>query len=135
LSPRARLARANVEKAGLTNRIELREQGFEALPDEKAFDLAWVPLPFIPERFIAPGVERVARALKPGGWVVLVFINPGQVDAVSAAQWGLTQAIFGGPQVTVAQIERLAQDQGLVDEKTLPPPPGVPVGITVGRKP
>ena len=35
---------------GLGDRVELRHQGVEQLDDEAMFDLAWMPLPFIPLR-------------------------------------------------------------------------------------
>src|SRR4029453_18820673 len=41
-------ARANVAAAGLADRIELRQQGVEALQDSEAFDLAYVAQVFIP---------------------------------------------------------------------------------------
>ena len=67
--PSLRLARENVEKAGLLDRIELREQGAEALEDDEAFDLAWMPTVFMPERVIPEATERTHRALRPAaGW-------------------------------------------------------------------
>ena len=47
--PRAtELAATTVASHGLGERVELRCQGVEELQDEEAFDLAWLPLPFIP---------------------------------------------------------------------------------------
>src|SRR5512145_2687553 len=46
--PSIELARENVRAAALENRIELRQQSVEELPDEDVFDLAWIPTAFVP---------------------------------------------------------------------------------------
>ena len=65
------LATRTVAAHGLGDRVELRHQGVEQLDDEKVFDLAWLPLPFIPLAVVVEGLARVRRALKPGGWLLL----------------------------------------------------------------
>jgi methylase of polypeptide subunit release factors len=42
------LATRTVAAHGLADRAELRPQGVEELEDDATFDLAWVPMPFIP---------------------------------------------------------------------------------------
>jgi hypothetical protein len=66
-APALVLAHENVCAAGLTERIELRQQAGEDIPDEEAFDLAWVPSAFLPDGSIAAIVDRVYRALRPAG--------------------------------------------------------------------
>ena len=132
--PSLRLARENVEKAGLLDRIELREQGAEALEDDGAFDLAWMPIVFMPERVIPEATERTHRALRPGGWVVFSFINLSISDERAAAFWRLRTTMFGGPLWLPSQVEKLARDYGFVDVRTLPSPPGAPVALVVGRR-
>ena len=82
--PSLAIARQNVRSAGFTTRIELREQAGEYLTDADAFDLGWVPTAFIAERSIPKIVERVGRALRPGGWLLLAIVNPG-TDSLAAA--------------------------------------------------
>src|SRR5262249_29772751 len=55
--PSLALARKNVTEAGLGDRIELREQRGEEVPDERAFDLAWIPAPFVPRHALGGLVE------------------------------------------------------------------------------
>lgn len=45
--PALALARQNVATAGLSERIDLRQQAVEDLTDQAAFDLVWVSQPFV----------------------------------------------------------------------------------------
>ena len=132
--PSLALARENVEKANLGERIELREQGAETLVDDQVFDLAWMPIPFIPERVIPASAERTLRALRSGGWVILPFANLEGMDAASTAFWRLRLATWGGPQWATSDVEKVLRDAGFVEVRTLPRPPGGPVSLTVGRR-
>ncbi len=132
--PSLALARARVEKAGLGKRIELREQGAENLEDDKAFDLAWIPVPFIPERVLPAAAERTHRSLRPGGWVIMAYANPEGLDAASVACWRLRLSTWGGPQWSPGEAEKLLRDKGYAEVRTLPKPPGAPVGFAVGRR-
>src|SRR5262249_39606649 len=58
------LARENVERAGLGDRIELRRAGVEDLGDEESFELAWLPSVFIAEALLPAAVARVRAALR-----------------------------------------------------------------------
>jgi predicted O-methyltransferase YrrM len=133
--PALALARENVKKAGLTDRIELREQGGENLADDKAFDLAWIPMAFMPERIVPAAVERTLHALRPGGWVVFnCWADFAGTDPKHAALWQLRGTIFGGPPWNSVEGEKLLRDKGYVDVRTLPSPPNVPIGVVVGRR-
>jgi SAM-dependent methyltransferase len=132
--PSLRLARDNVDRAGLGDRIELREQAAEALEDDRAFDLAWMPLPFMPERVVAAATERTHRALRPGGWVVFALPNLGRLDPTSDAFWRLRVTMWGGPIWTADQVEALLAERSFVEVRTLPVPPGVPVALVAGRR-
>lgn len=80
--PALSLARKNVAASGFEQRIELRAQSVEQLEDEGAFTLAWIPSPFLPPEIITAALERVRRALVPGGWVVFAVMMP------PACLWG-----------------------------------------------
>src|SRR5436309_875829 len=82
----------------LLDRIELRAQGVEQLADQRAFDLAWLPTMFVPDRAVAPGCARLLTALKPGGWVLVNALKPG-IDAQTAALWRLRTTMFGNANV------------------------------------
>ncbi len=77
------LARRNVAAAGLTDRIELRHQLVEDLADLNAYDLVFLPGPFLPPRVLESAVGRVREALRPGGWAVLALYR-GAEDLASA---------------------------------------------------
>jgi len=132
--PALALARENVAKAGLSERIELREQGVEHLEDDSAFDLAWMPTVFIPERVIPAGIERTLRALRRDGWLMMVYINLEGADPISAAFWRLRLTTFGGPNLDSGRVEQLLRERGFADVRSFPRPPGVPIGLTVGRR-
>jgi len=70
--PRAlELARRQVDEAGLADRIELRQQDVAGLEDDRAYALAWLPAPFVPRPALEAGLPRLARALVPGGWLMM----------------------------------------------------------------
>jgi len=132
--PALRLAHQNVEKANQGARVELREQGVETLEDEASFDLAWLPIPFIPERAIVPGSKRVLRALRPGGWTVVALGNDAAMEPTMATVFRLRVALCGGPVWSPGDVERVMREAGFVDVRTLPSPPGTPVAIVVARR-
>jgi SAM-dependent methyltransferase len=131
-APALALARKNVGDAGLTQRIELREQPGEDLPDERAFDLGWIPAPFIPPTVLDRVAQRVHRALRPGGWVLLAVAKPG--EGLRGAALDFRVALWGGRPMTQAEAERVLVDAGLTQVKTLPGPPRDFKMIVAGRR-
>lgn len=121
-APSLALARGNVAAAGLEERIELREQAAEALPDEETFDLAWIPAPFIPPDALGSVIDRVRRALKPGGWLLFATAKPG--EDLRGAVMRLRVAQFGGRPTTQDEAERLLSGAGFTEIRALPGPPG-----------
>ena len=79
---------------GSQDRIEIREQPGEELPDERAFDLAWIPAPFVPPHALGRLVEQVQRALKPGGWLLFAAAKPGEDSRGAALRFRV--ALYGG---------------------------------------
>lgn len=65
------IASRHIAERGLDNRVTLRGCGVEDITDEDAFDLAWLPAPFIPSQAFTVGVFQVHRALRPGGWILV----------------------------------------------------------------
>ena len=68
--PALTLVHKNLTESGVAERVELRSQRVEDLDDEKTFTLAWLPGPFIPGEIVATALERIQRALAPGGWLI-----------------------------------------------------------------
>jgi predicted O-methyltransferase YrrM len=133
--PSLALARENVAKAGLRDRIELREQPCENLTEENVFDLAWLPTVFMPERVVPNAFKATLRALKPGGWAVAVMVNVDAVaDPLMRAAMELRLAMFGGPMWNTKHMEKVLGDAGFESVRLLPSPPGNPAAFVVGRR-
>jgi precorrin-6B methylase 2 len=99
--PSLALARSNVKAAGLADRITLREQAAEAVTDERAFDLVWLPIIFMAERCIPTALDRAREALRPGGWTLLAFGNWDVPDPHQRSYWRLRTTMMGGPLWTI----------------------------------
>ena len=67
----------------------------EELVDEAAFDLMWIPSGFIPRHPIGTTAVGAARALRPGGWVLLAALSQSG-DALSTALTRLGAGQWGG---------------------------------------
>lgn len=127
-------ARANVATAQLGDRISLRTGGIETLSEDSVFDLAHVPVLFIPTEQVQEGTRRVRSALRPGGWVLL------QVPDATGA--GLMPAVLrlwcvlwgGDASMTPGRAEQLLREAGYQQVRTAPPLPGPPVRYVVGRR-
>jgi predicted O-methyltransferase YrrM len=130
--PRAlSLARQTVAGSAAGTRVELRQQDIAALPDVDAYDLIWIPAPFVPEAALRAGLGRAAHALRRDGWIMLGhgrFDGDVLQDALTAFK---TRA-YGGTPLDAAAAQRLLTDNDLVDVATLTTPPGGPA-LTVGR--
>lgn len=81
----------------------MREQRVADLDDTAAFDLAWLPAPFVPPAAVRTGLVRIRAALRYGGTAL-------DDDAALA----------------------LLRETGFADVRTLPSPPGAPA-LTIGR--
>ena len=130
--PALAVARKNVAGAGLGDRIEIREQPGEELPDERAFDLAWIPAPFVPPHALGRLVDQVQRSLKPGGWLLFAAAKPGEDLRGAALRFRV--ALFGGAPSTQSEIEKLLTDKGFAEVRTLPGPPRDFKMIVAGRR-
>ena len=109
--PRAiELAAPTLARHGLAERIELRCQGVQELEDDQVFDLAWLPLPFIPAAAVREGLPRVLRALRPGGWLLVPgsTFQPGAKDEI--ARW---QVHLAGGRVQRRRTGGIAAGGGL----------------------
>jgi SAM-dependent methyltransferase len=130
--PRAiELATQTVTARGLGDRIEVRHQGVEQLDDDSQFDLAWMPLPFMPPVVVREGLGRVWRALKPGGWLLLPgsTMEPGAGGDV--ARWQVHLA--GGSLLTDEERARVVDEAGFTSPTRLDGPPGAPAMLAVRR--
>jgi hypothetical protein len=131
--PSLRLARDNVERAGVSPRITLREQSVEALADRDAYDYVYYANAFIPERIAIAGLVRAHAALRAGGWVSIAASNDA-APAPIAALFRLRETQWGGPAWNPTQAEQVLRDAGYTDVQSLPCPPTAIVRWVVGRR-
>jgi Methyltransferase domain len=132
--PRAlELARRRVDEAGLAERIELRHQDVASLEDDQAYALAWLPAPFVPRPALDAGLPGVAKALVPGGWLMM---GHGKLndDRLKNALSRFQTTVYGGAALDDEEAQALLRSVGLEQVLTFPTPEGAPA-ITVGRRP
>ena len=123
--PRAiHLAQQAVAERGLADRIELRGHGVEHLDMQREFDLAWLPLPFIPADVVPAALARVFDALEPGGWLLLAgpVYEPGVGGEI--ARWQTHLA--GGSLPTDEERAAMLGAAGYVEPTPVIVPPGAP---------
>lgn len=131
--PSLALARENVARAGLADRVEMRDQDVTALGDAGAYDLAWIACPFLPVTVMGPAIERSLAALRPGGWMVLgLFAGPD--DPLASMLADLRTVRSGGHAWTAAELVATAAGAGLAGVRELPKTWNAPAGLVVGRR-
>jgi SAM-dependent methyltransferase len=128
------LAEQVVRSSSVADRVELRQQDVGDLTDEAVFALIWLPAPFVPESALRAGMPRIARALVPGGWLIVGHGRLGDDDPLDVALTRFKTVSYGGTPLDNEQAQALLLEAGLEDVSTMPTPPGTPA-ITVGRRP
>jgi ubiquinone/menaquinone biosynthesis C-methylase UbiE len=116
--PALAIARENIRTAKLEHRIQLREQPVQELSDSGAFDLVWLPVTFIGTAILHRAVERIWRALRPGGWLLIPCINPSAPPTHSAFV-RLRTTLWGGTPLLPTEGEALLKDAEYVEPITL----------------
>jgi predicted O-methyltransferase YrrM len=128
------LARRNVAEAGLEDRIELRPKPVQDLADQDCYDLAWVPVMFLPADVAARGLHRVRAALRPGGWVVLGSMAA-EGNGLQPAVQRLVSLLFGSGRLFPDHAAEMLRAAAYERIQILPAAPGVPIRMIVGRRP
>ena len=132
--PSLERARANIEGAGLADRITVRNQDANDLDDRDTYDLAWVPTFFLNEVELPVIVERVVTATKPGGTVVVGrFSTP--PDPLARTTSALRTVRSGGAVLSAERSCDLLTAGGCKDARQLDRTWPAPVELVVGTKP
>ncbi len=129
--PSLELARANVARAKLGDRVKIEKCPVEELREEACFTLAWLPTFFVPD--VEGAIARIHAAVAPGGFF-LCGVKAMASDARARAVWSLINDEWGGAQLPPADAEALLRRVGFVDVTTLPGPDWAPA-MVVGRRP
>ena len=107
------LARENVRRAGLEDRIELRADRIEELADEAAFDAAWLAAMFMPRAVVGVALSALHRAVRPGGTVLTAAMGAGG-DGLPDAAARLRAALWGA-EVGLEELEAMSREAGFAD--------------------
>jgi tRNA A58 N-methylase Trm61 len=114
------IARENVARAELGDRIELRQCAIEDLREEAAYDLAWLPATFLAPSSVPGAIARARAALKPGGWLLTPTLSVAVSDPSRRAVAAMILEQWGNVTESDA-IARSFSDAGLAT-RTLPGP-------------
>ncbi len=132
--PAMALAHRNVARAGLSDRIELRHQDVTALAEESAYDIIWLPLPFLPRAIVPAAVAASARALRPGGWLLPgTFAAP--PDPLAQALADLRTVRSGGHPWQGDDLVRELGDAGLTEAHEVQRTWAAPARLFAARRP
>jgi precorrin-6B methylase 2 len=132
-APALELAHANVSAAGLAERIELRATCGERLTDDASYDLAWIPSLFIPAPVLPTVFERVARSLRPGGWLLLPVLRA-EPGSLTSSVVRLRSALWGGSAPTLAEASVRLSTLGLTDMQSFASAPSSTTGLLAARR-
>jgi SAM-dependent methyltransferase len=106
------LGRSRIAAAGLDERIELRGGRLEELVDRSAYDLAFVPQPFLSAAALEAGLPRVLRALRPGGWLLVLIDDLPADEPLTAAARRFRARVWGGGVTSPQELGRALDAAG-----------------------
>jgi hypothetical protein len=130
--PALALASKNLAQSGVAERVELRSQRAEHLNDKTIFTLAWLPGPFIAAEIVTLVLERIHRALTPGGWLIFGLHAP-PTDALGQALANLRIVRSGGHPWTIREVEERLDTQGFERIEAFSPSPSIT--LVLGQRP
>ncbi|TJZ97944.1 class I SAM-dependent methyltransferase [Actinacidiphila oryziradicis] len=126
---REELAAAGTEAAG---RVTLRHADVVDVAEQAAYDMVWLPAPFLSEAALTQALPRLIEALKPGAWIV-VGTNPAAPDPLRQAVAGWHAVRNGGNAYDADRMTKTLTAYGLRDERAFPTVPGGPVLVAARR--
>jgi 2-polyprenyl-3-methyl-5-hydroxy-6-metoxy-1,4-benzoquinol methylase len=131
--PALDLAKVNRADAGLTDRIDLRLQDAAALDEADAYDVVWLPMPFLRRDVVAEVLRAACGALRPRGWL-LAGTFAGGPDRLGQLLTDLRTVRSGGHPWQSAELLDLLRDAGLEEVTEVPRSWAAPVRLYAGRR-
>jgi hypothetical protein len=123
------VARHDVAAAGLDGRIEIRAQSVAALADVAAFDLLWLPQPFIPLDTLTQALPRLRAAARPNAVLIMPLATHDETGLVGLAN-DLRNLMAGGGTLRPTPAADLLRTAGFTDVTPVEVPSG---SIVYGR--
>lgn len=127
------LARANVERAGLAERVQLQQRDAVEL-EPASGDVVWLPAPFIPRAAFDAVLHAAVTALRPGGWI-LPGTFPGPGPSLPERLMTIRTIRSGGHPWEPAELCEQLSGAGLVDVGEIERTWAAPVRLYAGRRP
>lgn len=118
--PALALARANAAGTEVAGRVELREVDVRELAPTAEFDLAWLPLPFLPPDMVPAALAAVRTALRPGGWLVAGTFAPVGEGRLAELLMDLRTVRSGGRPWVAEDLLPVLTAAGFVDAHQTP---------------
>jgi hypothetical protein len=128
------LAADNVRRAGLGDRITLRNQDVSVLDDVERYDCAWFPTFFVSDDVLDAAVPRLFTAMRPGGWLVLGRMAP-PPDPVAEAVGALRSIRSGGADFDAKRLIAALESAGFTNARVLPRRGPAPMEYVIGQRP
>ncbi|MEE4545830.1 class I SAM-dependent methyltransferase [Streptomyces sp. V4-01] len=126
---RAELAAADPAVAA---RVSLHHRDAVEVSEKEAYQLVWLPAPFLSEEALRAALPRLAEALVPGGWLV-AGTNSLADDALRRSVGRWTAVRGGGNSFDTARMTVELEALGLTETNTFPTVPGGPVLVAARR--
>jgi len=127
------LARRELAGAGeVAGRVSVRRLDVAELAEQAAYDLVWLPAPFLTETALSAALPRLIDALRPGGWIV-AGTNPAAEDALRLAVARWTAVLHGGNAYDTDRMTATLTSSGLREIQRFPTAAGGPVLVAARR--
>lgn len=115
------IGRERCLEAGLEDRVEFVAHGVEELELSEGYDLALIPQPFLSPAAFTAGIGHVLRALRPGGWLLVLALDLPASEPVAAAARRVRARLWGGGAAPAGELLGQLRDSGFVGAHAHPP--------------
>ena len=115
------LGRERCRESGLEGRIEFVSHEVGELEPGPRFDLALIPQPFLRPEAFADGIGHVRRALRPGGWLLVLALDLPEGEPLTAASRRVRARLWGGGALGCEDLLALLREDGFEDVRAQAP--------------